>query len=311
LTAAGNRLRKGCAMVVIAAVTSVACGQNSASTTTQPAETYETHAKGIRILPGQWRPHYPWEHIAWISPPWPSQDYVWFDFPEAIFTKQGMLYLSHVNPTLPPALFSDPPAVPWEKTADGLQYERVLPNGFRWRGRIRRVEPLGADEHQGRVDFELAFENDSKQSYTEIRLQTCLMLRACQEFGAYSADNKSVHVPERGWLPFEQARTISQPEGKVRLGWRGGPMIADWPVMVTRSAVADRYVAMTWFDNTYSLIQNPPRPCMHADPFVPDLPPGEHATIRGRIWFFDGPLEPFEKNLKADLKNPNIDGSTR
>ena len=27
-------------------------------------ETYETQAKGIRILPGQWRPHYPWEHIA-------------------------------------------------------------------------------------------------------------------------------------------------------------------------------------------------------------------------------------------------------
>ena len=62
-----------------------------------PQGTYETHAKGIRILPGAWRPHYPWEHIAWISPPWPSQDYVWLDFPEAIFTSQGLLFLSHVN----------------------------------------------------------------------------------------------------------------------------------------------------------------------------------------------------------------------
>ncbi len=38
-------------------------------------ETYEIHAKGIRILPGQWRPHYPFEQIAWVSPPWPSQDF--------------------------------------------------------------------------------------------------------------------------------------------------------------------------------------------------------------------------------------------
>ena len=48
--------------------------------------TYQTHAKGIRIFPGQWRPHYTWEQIVWISPSWPSQDYLWLDFPEALFT---------------------------------------------------------------------------------------------------------------------------------------------------------------------------------------------------------------------------------
>jgi hypothetical protein len=47
-------------------------------------ESYETHAKGIRILPGQWRPHYTFEHTAWISPSWPSQDYIWLDYPEAV-----------------------------------------------------------------------------------------------------------------------------------------------------------------------------------------------------------------------------------
>ena len=49
--------------------------------------TYADHATGIRILPGAWRPHYYWEHIAWVSPSWPSQDYIWLDFPEAIFTE--------------------------------------------------------------------------------------------------------------------------------------------------------------------------------------------------------------------------------
>jgi len=74
-------------------------------------ETYETHAKGIRIVPGQWRPHYPFEQIAWVSPPWPSQDYCWLDFPEAIFTDQGLLFLSHVNPKVT-AEFPDLPPVP-------------------------------------------------------------------------------------------------------------------------------------------------------------------------------------------------------
>ena len=58
-------------------------------------DTYETHAKGIRILPGQWRPLYPFEQIAWVSPPWPSQDYIWLDFPEAIFCNLGLLYFGH------------------------------------------------------------------------------------------------------------------------------------------------------------------------------------------------------------------------
>jgi len=61
-------------------------------------------------------------------------------------------------------------------------------------------------------------------------------------------------------------------------------------------------VAMTWFDSTYSLMQNPPRPCMHADPFVPDLPPGKRATIAGRIWFFEGSIEDFEALIRRDLQ---------
>ena len=71
---------------------------------------YETQATGLRILPGQWRPHYPWEHIAWVSPPWASQDYVWLDFPEAICSSLGFLYLSHVNPPIP-TIFKDLPAL--------------------------------------------------------------------------------------------------------------------------------------------------------------------------------------------------------
>ena len=86
-------------------------------------ETYATQAKGLRILPGQWRPHYPWEHIVWISPSWPSQDYLWLDFPEAIFTDRGLIFLSHINPDVP-AMYADWPRVEWRKVQGGIQPSR-------------------------------------------------------------------------------------------------------------------------------------------------------------------------------------------
>jgi hypothetical protein len=183
-------------------------------------ETYETHAKGIRILPGQWRPHYRFEQIAWVSPPWPSQDYIYLDFPEAICSSLGFLYLSHVNPPIP-TIFKDLPAVPWQSADNRLSFERRLPNDV--------------------------------------------------VFGGSLATN-----------------------GRYRLGWRGGPEITDLPVLVTVSEQESRLVGMTWHEHTLSLIGNPHHPCMHADPFFPDLQPGEKAGIQGELLFFEGSLACFE-----------------
>ncbi len=47
---------------------------------------------------------------------------------------------------------------------------------------------------------------------------------------------------------------------------------------------------MTWHQATLSLVSNPNHPCMHADPQVKDLEPGEEAVLRGRIIFFEGKL---------------------
>ena len=51
---------------------------------------------------------------------------------------------------------------------------------------------------------------------------------------------------------------------------------------------------MTWFNDTLSLIGNPNHPCMHADPRFPDIAPGESATLRGRLVFFEGKLHDFD-----------------
>lgn len=259
----------------------------------EPAITFETHAKGIRIVPGQWRPHYPWEQIAWVSPPWRGQDYVWLDFPEAIFTRQGLLFLSHVNPQITPALFADLPAVKWRTIPEGIAYERKLPNGVVFGGQITHA-PHG-------VDLELFLRNGSPGPLNDITLQTCCLLRAIREFAAYTDTNKYVHIPERGWLAWDQVRTVQTAKGKYLLGWRSGPPLADLPIAVVTSAAAERLLAFTWLTDTLSMVHNPHHPCVHADPKFPDLQAGESATIHGKLIFFEGSLRDFDKALAGGL----------
>jgi hypothetical protein len=256
---------------------------------------YEVHAKGIRILPGQWRPHYPFEQIAWVSPPWPSQDYLWFDFPEAIFTNAGLLYLSHVNPDFP-VVFPDLPPIAWQTTAAGLRFSRSLPNGVSFGGSL-------AANSESTVALDLFIENGSEQPLTNIRLQTCLYLRAIKEFADFTVTNKMVHLARAGWVNFEQAQQATE-MGQYRLGFRGeGPPRADWPVCVTVSNMAQRLVALTWYEASASIMSNPKHPCMHVDPVFPNLAPAQRATIRGELLFFEGALEQFEAWFNKNRRN--------
>jgi hypothetical protein len=267
--------------------------QNLSQSNTQ--ETYETHAKGIRILPGQWRPHYPFEQIAWISPPWPSQDYIWLDFPEAIFCNLGCIYLSHVNPQVE-VVFSDLERITWQKSPSGLSFERVLPNGVNFGGSLSQTEP-------SIVSMELYIKNGTNDVLRRIRLQTCAFLRGITEFSEYSTANKFVYLEDQGWQNLEQARG-SKLKGKYPIGFRGGgPAIADLPVMVTLSSKEQRLVAMTWYESTISMISNPRHPCMHADPGFPDLEPGEKKTIQGELLFFEGTLNDFSSRFENRINN--------
>jgi hypothetical protein len=247
--------------------------------------TYENHMKGIRILPGHWRPHYPFEQIAWVSPPWPSQDYIWLDFPEAIFTSIGLIFLSHVNPPIP-VVFHDLPEVPWVECPGGIAFDRTLPNGIRFGGSVVKKE-------EAIVSLNLYIDNGSQLPLTKIKLQTCAFLRAIKEFGDYTWDNKLVHVPDKGWMKFAEARDSGMKSGRFQLGWRNGPPACDLPVMITVSNQAQRLVGMTWYESTNTMVSNQKHPCMHADPVFPDLAPGQRADIYGELLFFEGSPDSF------------------
>jgi hypothetical protein len=251
-----------------------------------PKETYENQAKGLRILPGAWRPHYPWEHIVWISPSWPSQDYIWLDFPEAVFTDRGLLFLSHINPAAP-AVYPDWPVVKWKTKGERLSFQRRLPDGVAFSGAVHK-------EKENVAGLELRIRNGTKKPLGKITLQTCAYLRAIKEFADFTPDNKYVHVPGKGWMRFAEAKALTEQNGTIGLGWRTqANRNADVPMMATVSNAGERLVAMTWLDATLSLTQNSRHPCMHADPQFHDLEPGEDQTIRGRLIFHEGPLQDF------------------
>jgi hypothetical protein len=145
------------------------------------------------------------------------------------------------------------------------------------------------------VEMGLWVHNGTAEPIREIKLQTCAFMRGIREFSAYSMSNKYVHTPGQGWIPFEDAKKETRASGRYLLGWRSGPAISDLPVLVTVSEQEDRLVGMTWHEHTLSLIGNPGHPCMHADPFFPDLEPGQNARIKGELLFHEGSLTSFEE----------------
>ena len=278
-----------CGLILMAFLLNNASGQNNQEKTIleQNLALYDSAVEGIHIAPGAWRPLYNTEHIAWVSPPWPSDEYIWLDFPEAIFSGQELLFLSHISQRFP-SKFNKLPKIEWKKIDNGISFERQLPNGIKFGGSVTKKDEFT-------VELKLWIHNGSPEPLSDIKLQTCAYLNAINEFNEKSNTNKLVHVPGYGWKPFEEASQFEGIDSKFRVGWRDGPAVADLPVIISFSKQKDHLVALTWFENTFSFIGNENHPCFHADPFFDDLEPGEEQTITGELIFFEGSVEEFEE----------------
>ena len=231
------------------------------------------------ILPGQWRPQCRWEHIAWISPPWPSQYYLWLDLPETVICEAGNFYLSHINLRYTPS-FPDLPKVPWSITPEGISFKRELPNGVAFGVTIEKRDDIT-------VSLRLDIHNGSDVALRNIRTQTCSYLRGLKEFSECTTANKYVRQDGLGWTEIQAG--CDYHDGETAL-----------PVIATRSSESNRLAAMTWFEHTGRLWSNPAHPCMHADPCFPDLEPGDQREIEGALIFFEGTLEEFEEWFKKN-----------
>ncbi len=250
---------------------------------------------GIHICQGNWRPMFGSEHIVWVSPPWKSQEYLYIDFPEAIFIDDALLYLGHVNPRFPARYCYQLPNASWFETDSAVQYERELSDEVSFGGEVKLK---GTDA----VTLRIWIENRSDETLKNVKLQTCSFLYPLKEFSQMTNASKFIHNADLGWITLEHALKKSHEipaNGRHRVGWRSGPEIADLPLIIAQSGDKLRYVSMTWFENTYSLIGNENHPCFHADPFFENIAPAETGQINGEMVFFEGSFTDFLERLRT------------
>ena len=67
------------------------------------------------------------------------------------------------------------------------------------------------------------------------------------------------------------------------------------PFAAARDASGRRWIITAW-DGCKRALGNASCPCLHADPRVPDCPPGESRSVRGWVSFYEGP------DIQAELK---------
>jgi hypothetical protein len=103
------------------------------------------------------------------------------------------------------------------------------------------------------VNMQIDLTNGTDQLLTGLRVQACVMLKGMPGFN------------------------VQQPL----------PSVIDGSVIAVRGEGTDRWIITSWTP-IQRVWQNPPVPCIHADPIFPDCPPGETVTVSGTLRFYEG-----------------------
>jgi hypothetical protein len=133
------------------------------------------------------------------------------------------------------------------------------------------VEATPLPDH---VAFRMWLKNGTKEPLSGMRVQMCAMLGYARGFESQTKDNKVISPP------FAAARSA---DGKrwIIHGWQ--PIQRAW--------------------------DNPPCPCIHADPKIPDCAPGQTQEVSGWLSFYQGDNvhEEFRRisQLWKPLESPN------
>jgi hypothetical protein len=186
-----------------------------------------------------------------VFAPWKDGGYAVADVPEAIwFDSSGKAELLYLAHAHVPTV--------WDKQGISLEAREWTRNE---NGSLTAERTLPSSATFGTtivpgsagVHMELWITNRSTAKLTSLRVQMCVMLKSLTGFASQTNDNK-VFAP-----PFAACRCQA---GKR---W----MITGWEPS-----------ARAW--------GNPQCPCLHADPQIPDCPPGDTRRVRGWISFYEG-----------------------
>jgi len=203
----------------------------------------------IGFLDGAIRPQR--ETKVSVFAPWKDGGYAVADVPEAIwFEPAGKRELLYLAHTHVPTV--------WDRrgaSLNPLEWTRNHDGSLEVERRLPDMSAFGARVLPGRdgVRMELWISNGTREKLTGLQVQMCVMLKGLAGFEGLTNDNKVFAKP------FAACRDQT---GKrwVITGWE--PCVRAWG--------------------------NPPCPCLHSDPHVPDCPPGERRQVRGWLSFYEG-----------------------
>jgi len=174
---------------------------------------------------------------------------------------------SYVVVDLPEAIFSqkgllflahtDVPTI-WDEQniiIDNIDWTREPDGSLRHERVLPNKIGFGAaiQPKEGAVQMELWLHNGTDEPLTRLRTQICNLLKGAGEFNDQTTTNKVFRCPSAA----------------------------------AHSADGKRWICTAW-EQCGRAWGHPLTPCLHADPVLPDCPPGQTVRVRGRIWFYEG-----------------------
>jgi peptidoglycan/xylan/chitin deacetylase (PgdA/CDA1 family) len=192
--------------------------------------------------------------------PWADGGYAVADVPEAVWhnTPSGRRKLLFLAHTHVPTVWDEQ-----GQTLPPLEWAAKPDGSFEVARTLPNKVTLASRVTPGRdgTRMEFTVTNGSSATLTGLDVQMCVMLKGLAGFELASNDNK-----------------LFQP-----------------PFAAARDASGRRWVITGW-ERCKRAWGNPPCPCLHSDPRVPDCPPSESRSVRGWASFYEGP------DIQAELK---------
>jgi hypothetical protein len=182
-----------------------------------------------------------------VFTPWDPTSYVVVDLPEAIWSQHGLIWLAHEHvPTVWTKQAIELPAREWLRDGEHtLSLVYKLPNGVSF-----TAKGVAAPDA---IRMELSLDNNSNESFSDLRVQICAMLGHASGFAAQTNDNKVFRDP----------------------------------YVACRSTDGRRWIITAW-EGCQRAWANAPCPCLHSDPKFADSAPGSSQRLRGWLSFYEG-----------------------
>jgi hypothetical protein len=229
-----------------------------------------------------------------IVPPWPDGGSIFVLLPE---------HLEYMPETQGIARHHDKRTNVWQANADSTEANYAV-ESLTEPGVFLSVKAMSIDQ---RATFEMTITNRSEKILRSIRPMFCHQYNLLKGFPGKNTNNFAhTFIIINGKLVPVESLVVKKPDAYVRMAqvsscvdehnWWAEEMGGfieqrmDEAYTIITAANDDRKVILHWAPGK-NLLTNANIPCIHSDPCIGDLAPGESRTVHGELIFTRTPLK--------------------